>query len=130
MPNEIEMNGWSPQGPVTEFTQDHAWELLGTQSLGRDGSTILFRTAVGAKLTNLIRNRHVAFEADSVTDTEAWSVVARGTARVLVDVTEISCADSRVLPHWIPTADFVYVSVTPTDIRARHFDRRLHATRR
>ncbi len=144
---ETDRDEWSPQGPVTELSEAHAWALLGSESFGRlglsmddhpqifpvnfavQGKTVIFRTANGAKLRELLHNQWVAFEADCVEENEAWSVVLRGQAHVLVDPAEIATADALELPNWIPTLEFVYVRVIPTDIRGRHFAHRLRAER-
>ena len=144
---DTDLDEWSPQGPVTELSTEHAWALLATQSLGRlalsmddrpqifpvdfatDDGTIVFRTAAGAKLRELLHNRHVAFETDYDGDEEAWSVVARGAAEVLSTTDDIRRADALTLPHWVPILPYVYVRIVPDDIRARHFDHRLRAER-
>lgn len=144
---ETDRDEWSPQGPVTELSEEHAWALLASESFGRlalsmddrpqifpvnfavQNKTVVFRTANGAKLRELVHNQWVAFEADCVEDDEAWSVVLRGQAHELEDPEEIAAADALELPHWIPTLEFVYVRVTPTDIRGRHFTSRLRAER-
>jgi nitroimidazol reductase NimA-like FMN-containing flavoprotein (pyridoxamine 5'-phosphate oxidase superfamily) len=144
---EADRDGWSPQGPVTELTEPHAWGLLETQSFGRLGlssddrpqifpvnfavqnRTILFRTAGGAKLRELIHNKNVAFEADSIADNEAWSVVVRGIASLVVDPDETRAADTLSFPRWVPTLTYVYVRITPNDIRGRRFAYRLRAER-
>lgn len=144
---ETDTDGWSPQGPVTELTELHAWSLLESRGFGRlalsmddrpqifplnfvaTGSTVVFRTGAGAKLRELLHNRHVAFEADEVNEEGAWSVVIRGLAEVLEDDQDIRAADALPLPHWTPTLEYVYVRITPTDIRGRRFERHLRAER-
>jgi nitroimidazol reductase NimA-like FMN-containing flavoprotein (pyridoxamine 5'-phosphate oxidase superfamily) len=147
MRSETDVDEWSPLGPVTELTVEHAWVLLASETFGRlalsmddhpqifpvdfatDERTIVFRTADGAKLREIMHNQWVAFEADAVEDGEAWSVVLRGQAEIIHDEEELRRADELPLPHWIPTRTYVYVRVVPTDIRARHFIRRLRAER-
>ncbi|CAN5255725.1 pyridoxamine 5'-phosphate oxidase family protein [soil metagenome] len=144
---EIDRDEWSPQGPVTELSEAHAWLLLGSETFGRlalsmdnhpqifpvnfavSEKTVIFRTANGAKLRELLHNQWVAFEADAVEDNEAWSVVLRGQAHVITDAAQIAIADALELPDWIPTLEYVYVRVTPSDIRGRHFAHRLRAER-
>lgn len=134
-----DLDGWSPQGPVTELAPAGSWELLKSSSFGRlglsvddqpeifpvnyhsDGTTILFRTAAGTKLHELMLNRSVVFEADARTDHGSWSVVVKGTAAVVDDPDEIAAADRLPLPPWIPTQTFVYVRITATDIHGRRF---------
>lgn len=147
MTPESDRDDWSPRGPVSELSSAHAWALLESVSVGRlalseddrpqifpvyfasDGTSIIFRTAEGTKLHALLNNAHVAFEADTVTETESWSVVVRGLATVLHDNDDIRAADALAFPRWVPTASYVYVRVTPADIRGRHFTQRVHAER-
>jgi nitroimidazol reductase NimA-like FMN-containing flavoprotein (pyridoxamine 5'-phosphate oxidase superfamily) len=129
------------EGPVEELSESECRQLLCESSLGRlavsaadeidifpinyysDGSTILLRTAPGTKLVELTINGSVAFEIDGFTDTEAWSVVAKGTARRLDTRAEIDEADAKPLTSWIPTLKYVYVLVTPTHVSGRRFQR-------
>jgi len=115
--------------------------LLQTQSLGRiatrvgdtvdifpvnyyaDGARILFRTAPGDKLLELTINEHVTFEVDSYTETTAWSVIAKGTARALDTQAEVDEAGSLPLYSWIPTLKSVYVSISPQVLTGRRFER-------
>jgi nitroimidazol reductase NimA-like FMN-containing flavoprotein (pyridoxamine 5'-phosphate oxidase superfamily) len=145
MTGSLDFDEWSPQGPVEELTEDSAWELLGLESFGRlavsdndkpqifpvdyyaNGTDILFRTAAGTKLRNLVANEAVAFEVDSRNRGESWSVVADGVARVVTDPDEIAVADRAPLPTWIPVAPYVYVKISPTSLRARRFVHTLFA---
>jgi nitroimidazol reductase NimA-like FMN-containing flavoprotein (pyridoxamine 5'-phosphate oxidase superfamily) len=139
--NAYSFDEWSPQGPVTELSDAAAWDLLDSASFGRlgvsldnlpeifpvnyhaDGASILFRTAKGTKLHELIENSHVVFEVDAQQPGDAWSVTAKGTAAVLDDPAAVEDADQRPLPDWIPTAAFVYVAITVNSIRGRRFSR-------
>lgn len=126
--------------PVQELSADEAWALLSSQQLGRlavsvgehpdifplnyhagDGR-IIFRTGEGTKLSEVVVNKNVAFETDAHTADAGWSVVAKGTARVLVTGDEISAADALPLHPWIPTIKYNYVEITLTDISARRFE--------
>lgn len=88
--------------------------------LAHDG-VLLMRTNPGTKLAELTINRRVAFEADGVTSDEAWSVVVKGTARVLELQSEIDRANTLPLRPWIPTLKYTYVELNPTEIIGRHF---------
>jgi nitroimidazol reductase NimA-like FMN-containing flavoprotein (pyridoxamine 5'-phosphate oxidase superfamily) len=132
---------WSPQGPVTELSDEQCWLLLGGLSFGRlgvsldnqpeifpvdyaaDGTSILFRTAEGTKLRELVVNGSVVFEADAQTADSAWSVTVKGRARVLDGIADIELADQQVLPDWHPTRPFVYVRIVPSEIRGRQYRR-------
>lgn len=130
---------WSPQGPVEELSESSSWALLESASFGRlavsvddqpqifpvdywaNNPDILFRSADGTKLRELARGSKIAFEVDSRNETEAWSVVMNGVARLITDDAEIAVADRAPLPTWIPTAPYQYVRITPTTIRGRRF---------
>jgi general stress protein 26 len=147
MNNDVDEDGWSPQGPVTELTDQHSWEFLQRSSLGRlavssdnkpaifpvdfycDGNSILFRTAEGTKLADLVANDAVAFEADEHTTRESLSVIVEGRAHVVTDESEIRDADRATLPRWIPIAVPVYVRIVPTKIHGRRFSRAIVTAR-
>ncbi|MHC5796406.1 pyridoxamine 5'-phosphate oxidase family protein [Lacisediminihabitans sp. FW035] len=129
------------EGAVHVLSEAECWQLLDGSSFGRlavsvgnqpeifpvnyyaDGRTVLFRTAEGTKLLELTINSLVAFESDSYTDTDAWSVVVKGRARVIESQPEIFAADQLPLAPWIPTLKYVYVRIEPTELSGRRFDR-------
>jgi nitroimidazol reductase NimA-like FMN-containing flavoprotein (pyridoxamine 5'-phosphate oxidase superfamily) len=130
---------WSPQGPVTELSDERCWFLLDGSSFGRlgvsldsqpeifpvdyaaDGASILFRTAEGTKLRELIANGSVVFEVDDRTADSAWSVTVKGRAQVLDITADIEAADQQVLPEWYPTRPFVYVRIVPSEVHGRQY---------
>ncbi|MEO6826650.1 MAG: pyridoxamine 5'-phosphate oxidase family protein [Microbacteriaceae bacterium] len=134
---------WSPQGPVTELSEQNCWILLGDLNMGRlgvsvndqpnifpvnyfvDGRSIIFRTADGTKKSELLTNSSVVFEADERTDDGAWSVTVKGSAAVVEDERGIPRAAHEALPEWIPTKEFVYVRITPAEVHGRRFERRV-----
>jgi hypothetical protein len=136
---------WSPQGPVSELSALECWALLDGTTLGRlgvsvgdqpeifpvdyhaDGSTVLFRTAEGTKLHELLENHSVVFEVDSRDGDSAWSVTLKGTAEVLRALVDIDDADRRPLPEWHPTKPFVYVRIVPSTISGRRLSRHFRA---
>jgi nitroimidazol reductase NimA-like FMN-containing flavoprotein (pyridoxamine 5'-phosphate oxidase superfamily) len=146
MAHEVSEDEWSPQGPVTEITDTESWALLQTSSFGHlglsvdnrpeifpvnyaaDGTTILFRTAAGTKLRSLVANQFVVFEVDAEGTTGTWSVVLKGSAKVL-DAAETATADLVPFPSWIPTVPYVYVRITPETLRGRQFQHHLRAER-
>jgi nitroimidazol reductase NimA-like FMN-containing flavoprotein (pyridoxamine 5'-phosphate oxidase superfamily) len=83
--------------------------------------TVLFRTAEGTKLFTTVMNDKVLFEADDHTVAEGWSVVIRGTAKMLSSAEDIREADQAGLMPWVATEKLRYVRVTPTEISARRF---------
>lgn len=117
------------------------WSLLRSGEIGRvatavrgqveifpvnyyaDGTMILFRTAPGTKLLELTINDKVAFETDGFSDTEAWSVVAKGPAAIIEHESEIDVLDRLPLHPWIPTLKYEYVRIVPTEISGRRFPR-------
>jgi hypothetical protein len=145
--NDYDLDGWSPQGPVTELGQASSWELLASSSFGRlgvsvgdhpkifpvdyysDGASIVFRTAAGTKLHDLLMNRFVAFEVDHRDETQAWSVVIDGTARVVTDQDEVDAAERLPLPQWVPVQTYVFVRIFPTRVHGRRFQRHLTVER-
>jgi len=129
----------SPQGPVTELSDRASWDLLKRATFGHlgvsldgrpgifpvdfrlDGETIVFRTAVGTKLAELIANPHVAFEVDDRTELGTWSVVVNGIAQVIDDEAGREAADLLIFPDWIPVEVYVYVRIMASEIRGRIF---------
>ncbi|ASR02575.1 pyridoxamine 5'-phosphate oxidase family protein [Gordonia rubripertincta] len=126
--------------PVQVLGPQEAWELLGSAELGRialsvNGSPDIFpvnyhaadgkitlRTGEGTKLSELVVNNRVAFETDAHTDTGGWSVVAKGTARVLTSFKDIEAADKLPLRPWIATVKYNYVEIAVEEITARRFE--------
>lgn len=56
-------------------------------------------------------NALVALESDEVGDGEAWSVVVKGTARVVESQTEIGTADLLHLDSWTKARKWTYAPV-------------------
>ncbi len=126
-------------GPVTALADDAAWNLLSSVTLGRlvtsfggkleifpvnfvtQKRSVLFRTAEGTKLFTTVMNDQVLFEADDHTADEGWSVIVRGTARMLTTAEEIHEADRAQLMPWVATTKLRYVRITPEEISARRF---------
>ncbi|MDL5351401.1 pyridoxamine 5'-phosphate oxidase family protein [Microbacterium sp. zg-YB36] len=129
------------QEPVAALSDQECWDKLAQQELGRivthvhdvmdifpvnyvvaDGA-ILFRTAPGSKLFELSVNDEVLFQVDDHTDVDAWSVVARGRARVLDTSDEVRAADALALRPWVPTLKYHYVRIDPHVLSGRAFQR-------
>ncbi len=127
--------------PITELSAEECWEYLQSNTVARlavsvnnevdifplnyyaDGTTILFRTAPGTKLLELSVNNRVALEIDGHTETDAWSVVVKGTARPIELQSEINEADETPLTPWVPTLKYRYVRIEPTQLTGRYFER-------
>ncbi|MBH0010186.1 pyridoxamine 5'-phosphate oxidase family protein [Salinibacterium sp. UTAS2018] len=125
--------------PVEQLTPETCWELLRTATLGRIAvsfqgepeitpvnfiavdNRLMLRTAQGTKLLKLTINDRVAFETDYVGPHTAWSVVAKGTARIVESQDEIYDADQLPLTPLIPTLKYVWVEITPTEVSGRRF---------
>ncbi|WP_043846073.1 pyridoxamine 5'-phosphate oxidase family protein [Crystallibacter crystallopoietes] len=125
--------------PVLELTDEQCWKLLTNTRHGRivltaAGETDIFpinylahnnllmmRSAPGTKLAEIAINENVLFETDGISSDEAWSVVIKGTARILQSGEEIAAAESLGLKTWIPTLKDFYIEVKPTRITGRHF---------
>ncbi|MCU1511158.1 MAG: flavin-nucleotide-binding protein [Arthrobacter sp.] len=126
--------------PVLVLDEEQSWKLLENTRHGRivlsaAGETDLFpvnyrahdgvllmRTAPGTKLAELTINANVLFEADGIFGEEAWSVVVKGTARVLIQDQEIADAEALNLKSWVPTLKDFYVEIKPSQINGRHFN--------
>ena len=125
--------------PVRILTAAESWELLAHARHGRlathaageidivpinvkasDGK-LYVRTIPGTKLAELVINPTVAFEADGVLEDEAWSVVVKGTARMLETSQEIEAAEAVGIDSWLPTLKNIYVEITPDHVEGRHF---------
>ena len=127
------------QYPIEHLDEDACWELLLSSSLGRLAMSVanepdifpvnfvaadrrlFFRTAEGSKLLELTVNDHVAFETDGVGREQAWSVVVKGTARILEKRAEIDAAEELPLRPLIPTLKYIYVEITPHEFSGRRF---------
>lgn len=125
--------------PMTILGEDESWQLLASVELGRlvicldsgpeifpvnyvvQRPTVLFRTAEGTKLSSLVISERVAFEADSHSLDEGWSVIVHGTADVLSTSAEINEADRAGLQPWIPTLKLRYVRIAASTISGRRF---------
>ncbi len=125
--------------PITVISEDDSWNLLASQALGRlvtsiagqpeifpvnfvvQRRTVLFRTAEGTKLLSAAINNQVAFEADEHNVAEGWSVIVRGTARLLRTSAEIEEAERAQLLPWTATLKLQYVRVIPSEITGRRF---------
>ncbi|UMB72053.1 pyridoxamine 5'-phosphate oxidase family protein [Mycobacterium paraterrae] len=125
--------------PIAVLSASESWNLLSSMALGRlvtsvDGQpeifpvnfvvqdrSILFRTAEGTKLVSSAINNRVLFEADDHGAAGAWSVIVKGTARMLHTAEEFQAADRAQLLPWTATLKQHYVRIVPTSITGRRF---------
>lgn len=88
---------------------------------------MLFRTAAGTKLVSAAINNRVLFEADDHNVAEGWSVIVKGTARMLRTQDEIEEAErAHVLP-WTAMSKLHYVRVIPNPNHGPPFPIRVRA---
>lgn len=125
--------------PILNLSDDETWKLIEGTKHGRlvvtvagepdifpvnyavNNRKLYLRTAPGNKLAELTINAKVLFETDGVLSEEAWSVVVRGTARVLEQSADIAAAEALNLKPWVPTLKDFYVEIDPTSVSGRHF---------
>ncbi|MCI1747010.1 MAG: pyridoxamine 5'-phosphate oxidase family protein [Acidipropionibacterium sp.] len=129
----------SEDSPMTAVEEDTCWGYLDTAEVGRlatsvddqpqifpvnfvvDGPSVVFRTAAGTKLEEMVRNSTVAFEADGWSEDGGWSVLLRGTAQVITDPDELALCEKMPLRPWVPTVKKTWVRVQPGTITGRTF---------
>ncbi|MGV0645202.1 pyridoxamine 5'-phosphate oxidase family protein [Mycolicibacterium sp. XJ879] len=125
--------------PVSILSETECWNLLSSVSLGRlvtsvDGQpeifpvnfvvqhrTVLFRTAEGTKLISSAINDRVLFEADGYHPGEGWSVIVKGSARILRSDEELEEAERAQLRPWTGTVKRHYVRIRPLGVTGRRF---------
>lgn len=106
-------------GEIDIFPVNHA-----VDSHGADARTIVFRTSAGTKLLELTIHEGVAFEVDGYTDTDAFSVVVKGTAEEFDRRGEVEAAERLGITPWAPEEKTRWVRITPTEVSGRTFQRR------
>ncbi|MFY1621552.1 pyridoxamine 5'-phosphate oxidase family protein [Micromonospora sp. WMMD736] len=129
----------SPFKPVSILPESECWDLLSSVSLGRlvtsaDGHpeifpvnfvvqnrTVLFRTADGTKLITAATNRDVLFEADDHTATEGWSVIVKGSARILHSPEDVEEAEQAHVAPWTAGEKESFIRVKPVSVTGRKF---------
>lgn len=137
--NEPMMFEHADENPILVLDDDQSWKLIEGTKHGRlvvivggepdifpvnyavNGRKLYLRTAPGNKLAELTINAKVLFETDGILSDEAWSVVLRGTARVLDQSADIAAAEALGLKPWVPTLKDFYVEIQPTSVSGRHF---------
>ena len=135
--------------PLEELSESECWTLLRTVAVGRlatptshggvdvfpvnhvvDQGTIVFRTALGSKLTNALDATEVAFEADNAALSlqehaerldDPWSVVIHGTAELITRHTELfDCFELMVHPWHVSNKPY-FIRLVPTGVSGRRF---------
>lgn len=139
-------NGTEPQWRILDdaepgalsshLSRDECMSLLRTASVGRLVTNvrevidvlplnysilddeILLLTTPGSKLVELTIHPTTLFEVDEITASNAWSVVVRGTARILEHADEILRAEAVGVPTILPDRT-VYVAIHPDSVTGR-----------
>ena len=125
--------------PVSILSATECWDLLSSATLGRlvtsvDGHpeifpvnfavqhrTVLFRTAEGTKLVSSVINHDVLFEVDQHDLAGGWSVIVKGSARVLHSDEELAEADEARLLSWTSTTKQHFIRIRPLNVTGRRF---------
>jgi nitroimidazol reductase NimA-like FMN-containing flavoprotein (pyridoxamine 5'-phosphate oxidase superfamily) len=130
--------------PVEELSQSECWDLLRREVVGRlavaianspdifpinyivDDESIVFRSAPGTKLAAAVLGRGVALEIDGFdtvdgVETAAWSVIVKGTARLLENMKEYLEADDLPLFPWHTSLKPEIVRIDPEIVTGRRF---------
>lgn len=116
------------------------WERLRGQGLGRlgyhlvdevhiapvnyavDGTRLVFRTTPGSKLLGLVMDSDVAFQIDGLDGPgRAWSVLARGRARIL-EGEEKRAAEQLPVHPWAEGEKLVLVAIEVSTVTGRELD--------
>lgn len=122
--------------------ETECWERLRSQDLGRlgyhlvdevhivpvnyvvDGERVVFRTTPGSKLLGVVMDDDVAFEVDEASsDDGAWSVLARGRARVLDGDDRRAALDLPLRP-WTTEEKLEFVAIDVHTLTGRRFGQR------
>lgn len=132
--------------PLEELSESECWSLLRTVGIGRlatptarggveifpvnhvvDQGSLVFRTAMGTKLTAALDASEVAFEADNAAsnvgaqDDDPWSVVVHGTADLISRDTDLFDTFELALHPWHLSNKPYFVRLVPTVVSGRRF---------
>lgn len=123
------------------LTDDECWQLLESQEVGRlataaagepeifpvnfavGGRALYINTTPGSKLVEIAVNRKVAFEIDQWGPDLAYSVVVKGTAKILETEAERAEATATGLVSFTTTDKEEWVRITPTEVTGRQIGR-------
>ena len=132
--------------PLEELSESECWTLLRTVDIGRlaaptarggveifpvnhvvDQGSIVFRTAMGTKLTAALDAREIAFEADNAASSydqqhdDPWSVVVHGTANLISLDTQLFDTFELAVHPWHLSNKPYFVRLVPTVVSGRRF---------
>jgi nitroimidazol reductase NimA-like FMN-containing flavoprotein (pyridoxamine 5'-phosphate oxidase superfamily) len=128
-------------GATEVLDVEQCWALLASVEVGRlavvaagdidiyplnfviDDGAILFRSAEGTKLVEVVLAGRVAFEVDGYDPAhgQAWSVVVKGSAEVLDRFDDIYRAQETPLFPWNASPKERFVRIIPTRMTGRRF---------
>lgn len=87
-----------------------------------DDGTIVFRSGAGTKLAGAVLGRHVAIEIDGLdVNGSVWSVVVKGIAREVTEMTERFEIDELPLYPWVASDKPNFVRIDPHLTTGRRF---------
>jgi nitroimidazol reductase NimA-like FMN-containing flavoprotein (pyridoxamine 5'-phosphate oxidase superfamily) len=122
-----------------ELTKSECFDRLAREPLGRiaivddqgpavfpvnfifDSHMVVFRTDEGSKLDAVCRGRGVAFEIDGVdaATCTGWSVLIRGEAVEVTDLSELRRLSEIIPASWAPGAKAHVVRILPAAVTGR-----------
>jgi len=128
-------------GAIEVLDTQQCWELLASVEVGRlavaaagdidifplnfavDDGSIMFRTAEGTKLVEVVLAGRVAFEVDGYEPERgrAWSVVVKGAAELLDRWGDIYHAQDLPLFPWNASPKERFVRILPDTMSGRRF---------
>ena len=87
-----------------------------------DAGSIVFRSGAGTKLAGAVLGRHVAVEIDGLDiDGSVWSVVVKGIAHEVTEMTERFEIDELPLYPWVTSQKPNFVRIDPHLTTGRRF---------
>ena len=131
----------APAPAIETLAEDVSWAHLAAASIGRiavmsadgidifpvnfvvDGTTVVFRSAAGTKLFEVVLGGRIAFETDGYEagHGRAWSVVLKGHGEVIDRWGEIYAAQELPIVPWNHSPKERFVRVIPTSVTGRRF---------
>ncbi len=135
-----------PDEPLEELSESECWALLRSVDVGRlatptsdggvdvfpvnhvvDQGSVVFRTALGTKVTNALSASEVAFEADNAARTfdqqsdDPWSVVIHGSATLITIETDLFDSFELAVHPWHVSNKPYFIRLRPTAVSGRRF---------
>ncbi|MBL0884816.1 pyridoxamine 5'-phosphate oxidase family protein [Myceligenerans sp. I2] len=135
------MSQWTSSDPITTLGDEESWDLLSMIPIGRLATAvageadifpvnfavadreIYINTTPGSKLVEAVVNPKVAFEVDQWGPDFAYSVVVKGTVKILETEAELTVAEGTGLVTYTATDKTEWLRLTPTSVSGRRFTR-------